>query len=290
MSLNRRDFIKTSALSFLSITTFACSFPRIKNYNIIPDYDASNSVFPSLTDRIELPKNYRYQTLISWGDNIFGGENFDILNPLKSNSKPEECFGYNNDFCAYFPINNSSEHGILCVNHEYPNPELMFSEEFLKDNYIEAAKIFMAALGCSIIEIKKINNDWQIVKNSKFNRRITPDTICQISGAVQGSARIHNKLNEADLAFGTFANCSGGKTPWNTYLTAEENFDTFFGGDFKDSSEAENLNYLDFSTKSKYHLENYFPRFNLEKTPNEANKFGYIVEIDPFSPTKTPVK
>ena len=34
-------------------------------------------------------------------------------------------FGYNNDFLGYFPIDGSNR-GLLAVNHEYTNEELMF--------------------------------------------------------------------------------------------------------------------------------------------------------------------
>ena len=38
-------------------------------------------------------------------------------------------FGYNNDYLGYLPMpgaTNPSHHGLLVVNHEYTNEELMF--------------------------------------------------------------------------------------------------------------------------------------------------------------------
>ena len=284
--INRREFLKVSAISFLSLSLKSCSSFFTKNI-----IEVDSGITPGVTDKIELLKNYNYQMVVSYGDNLFGEDNFNVSNPLNSKVKIQDCFGYNNDYCAYLPIDQSSEHGILCINNEYPSPKLMFSREVLKEHTAKAAEIAINSLGHSIFEVKKINGKWQMIKNSKFNRRITPEnTICEIRGYARGNKRLATKLHSANEALGTMANCSGGKTPWNTILTAEENFDDYFGGDFSKSTEKQNLKDLGFKKKSPYGVEKYFDRFNLAKNPNEANKFGYVVEIDPFNPSKAPIK
>jgi Bacterial protein of unknown function (DUF839) len=41
---------------------------------------------------------------------------------------------------------------------------------------------------------------------------------------------------------------------------------------------------------SELRWEDFDPRFDVAKTPNEANRFGYIVELNPWDPNSTPVK
>ena len=36
--------------------------------------------------------------------------------------------------------------------------------------------------------------------------------------------------------------------------------------------------------------ETFDPRFDLAKTPNEANRFGYVVELNPWDPNSAPIK
>ena len=89
-------------------------------------------------------------------------------------------------------------------------------------------------------------------------------------------------------SFGTFNNCAGGTTPWGTMLTAEENIQNYFIGDAGKGAEAAACKRYGITGKGRYaDWGRYFDRFNLDHEPNEPNRFGWIVEIDPYDPRHT---
>ena len=94
---------------------------------------------------------------------------------------------------------------------------------------------------------------------------------------------------------GTFANCAGGVTPWGTVLSGEENFNSYFGA----PEGAPPPNPVDADRFDRYGIalepgelkwEPFDPRFDVAKTPNEVNRFGYVIEVNPWDPSSTPVK
>ena len=81
-----------------------------------------------------------------------------------------------------------------------------------------------------------------------------------------------------------------GKTPWGTYLTCEENFNFYFSSSNKNKI---NKKLKRYSIKSKDRGYNWYKvdeRFDIAKEPNESNRVGYIVEIDPWNPQSVPKK
>jgi len=252
----------------------------------------------SLDTTDHVPEGYERQVMVRWGDRL--AADAPAFDPAKLTAAGQaKQFGYNCDFIGYLPLprgSQNSAHGLLVVNHEYTNSNLMFAglgsgrTANLKTSK-EQAKVELAAHGVSIVEIKRVKGRWQVVANSKYNRRITGQTPMRLSGPAAGHAKLKTSADPTGTrVLGTLNNCAGGVTPWGTLLTAEENFNGYFGGDAAKLPEAEAYKRYGISQNSWYGWASHFDRFNVEKEPNEPHRFGWVVEIDPYEPASTPVK
>ena len=238
---------------------------------------------------------YSVQVLMRQGDPIRKGA--PPYRPGKQTASDQKSqFGTDNDFIAYMPLprgSNNSNHGLLGVNHESHRPELCFPGfDPAKPLTREQCEVQMAAQGFTVIEIAKENNAWRLVGDSKYNRRISADAAMRISGPAAGSARMRTRADPSGTrSLGTFSNCAGGITPWGTMLTAEENIRYYFRGDPRKGPEAAARKRYEISG-SGYYVDwgRYVDRFDMDKEPNEPNRFGWIVEIDPYDPHHTSVK
>jgi uncharacterized protein len=129
------------------------------------------------------------------------------------------------------------------------------------------------------------------VVDSPFNRRITHLTPMTISGPAAGHALLQTADDPAGTTvLGTMNNCGAGKTPWGTYLTCEENFNGYFGSSDAALAVTPEMERYGVGVEGRYAYEKFDARFDLAKTPNEPNRFGYIVEIDPSKADSMPVK
>jgi len=247
-----------------------------------------------ITTSHRISEGYDAQVLIRWGDDVVGGARPFDPNALTHEDQSRQ-FGYNCDFIAFMPLpagSTNSDHGLLCVNHEYTNPELMFTGVTSQRELTrEQVEIEMAAHGHGVVEIKKSGRGWETVKNSRYNRRITADqTTFAISGPAAGHRRMRTSADPSGTrVIGTINNCAGGFTPWGTVLVAEENFNLYFQGDPAKTPENRNLSRYGFGDP-RYAWGKYDTRFDIEKEPNEANRFGWVCEFDPYDPSSTPVK
>ncbi|MGE0151861.1 MAG: PhoX family phosphatase [Reyranellaceae bacterium] len=240
-------------------------------------------------------KGYSADVLIRWGDPVTAGApGFD---PARQSPAAQAAqFGYNNDYLAYLPLplgSNSSESGLLWVNHEYTNTGLMFPGVDGKGEKVtrEMVEIELNAHGGSVVEVRKSGGKWQAVRDSRYNRRITMNTPMRVSGPAAGHERMVTQADPTGRrVLGTLNNCGGGKTPWGTVLTAEENFHQYFAGDITRTAEAGNYARYGVGRSVYSWWARNVDRFDIGKEAREANRFGWVVEIDPYDPASTPVK
>ena len=240
------------------------------------------------TDGIVVPKGYRWAVLAAWGDPINGKFpviSYDVINTPEQQAKQ---FGMHHDGCAFFPDQGSSSKGLWVVNHEYTDDGLLHPDG-MKNWSLEKVRKSQAAHGVTIAHIQKDEKgSWQVV-SGPYTRRITGYTPCAISGPAAGSKYLQTASDpKGRLALGTINNCANGVTPWGTYLTCEENINGYFVKKGKVSKEEQRIgiNAKGFG----YRWEEFDDRFNVDLNPNEPNRFGWVVEIDPRNPDQAPIK
>ena len=211
-------------------------------------------LLPSEKDDLLVANGLDYHTIIKWGDKI----------------SDTDTFGFNNDFTCFIPFDDTNpKDGLLWVNHEYVNP--LFVSDFnpnkhavpSKHRTIEQIDKEMYNVGGSIVRIREENGIWKIVKNDPYNRRITAQTPMKLNW--------DTPIKGKTTVIGTHSNCSGGITPWKTFLTCEENYDNFFGETEYDQ------NNIASHRPSTEGWENFY------KYPPEH--YGWVVEVNPTDGT-----
>ncbi|OUQ85849.1 hypothetical protein B5G50_24685 [Brevibacillus brevis] len=256
MDVNRRQFLTYLGVGTAALASVATGIPALaaggtlsgktadhlfgldtKKHNFNPKF---KEIHPTTKDDVVLPDGFKYDVVASYGDKI---------------NAAGDTFGFNNDFTCFLPIEGKSDHGLLWVNHEYLGELEYYVNSYdnlnadADDNKRtpEQIKKYLYALGGSIIEIKKENGSWKLISNSEYGRRVSGLTKHVLTGPAASIAK---------EVTGTFANCSGGVTMWNTILSCEEN-------------------YMDVVGDCKL---------------PEAEHYGWVVEVDPFDPKSTPKK
>ena len=247
-------------------------------------------------DTVQVPSGYTAEVLISWGDPVSNGPAFkqDASNSAADQARQ---WGMNNDGMVYFPI-LGSQPGLLVQNNEYTDDGLLFSDGIANWSQEKTNKC-LNAHGVSIIEITKRSGfpwdrrrrrgEWDVVRPSPFARRITGMTPINIGGPAAGDPRLATTADPAGTrVLGTLNNCAMGFTPWGTYLACEENFNGFFQKTLPKPPVENRYGIAAFGSGTRLYTTDM--RFNADVEINEPNRFGWVVEIDPFKPNSTPVK
>ena len=256
------------------------------------------SVPVSLADEVVVPKGYTAEVLIAWGDPVSHGPAFkqDASNTAVEQARQ---WGMHNDGLVYFPIARS-QRGLLVQNHEYTDDGLLFPDGV--NNWTqEKTNKSLNAHGVSIIEVsrrpgfsfdwrrRQDKRKWEVVRPSRFARRITGMTPIEIGGPAGGDSRLVTSEDPTGRrVLGTLNNCAMGFTPWGTYLACEENFNGYFQKNGPQTTLEKRYGITAAGFGYLWHTTD--KRFRVDEEPNEPNRFGWVVEIDPFKPHSTPVK
>lgn len=252
------------------------------------------AVAPNSEDAVVIPAGYQQSVVIRWGDPILqGAPAFDVN--AQTGAAQRGQFGFNNDFAGLLPIPGQPNRFLLVTNFEYVSPQFMFpgydAERPTRDQF----DVEIAAVGMGVVEVERTQQGLKPVLG-RYNRRITADTPFTLTGPAAGCEFVRTTADpDGRTVAGTFANCSGGVTPWGTVLSGEENWHTYFGA----AEGAPRPNPVDADRRDRYGIaaepselrwETFDPRFDLSREPNEVNRFGYVVELNPWDPASVPVK
>ncbi len=254
------------------------------------------SVPVSSADDVVVPKGYTAEVLIAWGDPVSNGPAFkqDASNSAADQARQ---WGMHNDGLVYFPI-VGSQRGLIVQNNEYTDDGLLFPDGV--NNWTqEKTNKSLNAHGVSIIEVtkrtgfpwdwKRRRGKWDVVRPSPFARRITGMTPIEIGGPAAGDPRLMTSDDPTGRrVLGTLNNCAMGFTPWGTYLACEENFNGYFRKNGAQTNLEKRYGITAAGFGYLWHTTD--KRFRVDEEPNEPNRFGWVVEIDPFRPHSTPVK
>ena len=241
-------------------------------------------------DRVTVPEGYTATPFMPWGEPVGVPGNMPAFKDDASNSAADQAvqMGMHHDGLHYFPFEGSSTHGLLVMNHEYADDGLLHAGG-MEPWTPEKVKKCQAAHGISVIEIEMKGGRWQAVRPSRYARRFTSNTPFALGGPAAGHALMKTAADPGGrLVLGTINNCASGITPWGTYLSGEENFAGYFSS--ADQPTAHERRWGIRKNGYGYRWQEHDERFDTVHNPNEPNRFGWVVEVDPHDPQSMPVK
>ena len=259
-----------------------------------PPLEEFDEVSAGMDGQVHWPaRTHECDLVIAWGDPIDSGAPEWEQGQTTPGAQARQ-FGDSCDFIAYSPLpkgTDSCVHGLLTVNHEFTRADTMFVGHSDPTDPDRVATE-MAGHGMSVVAVRRTEAGWAPDLANPLNRRITLSTPFEIVGPARGSDRMKTpKDPTGTLALGTLANCAGGFTPWGTVLSGEENIHVHWTpGGPKDHPESDSRAAMKIGRRQYWHFSVVDDRFDLAVAPTEPNRFGWVVEVDPYDPDAMPRK
>lgn len=284
----------------------------------------------SLADVVTVAAGYNVTVLYRLGDPIASGVAAYANNGTDTNFAQRA--GDHHDGMTYFglsatgstPDSTSNARGLLAMNHENITASYLHTAGQTSVGGVRPEAEALKEIEChgvSVIEVVRTSGTWSYVQASPLNRRITPLTPTAFNGPVRGNAILRTVFSPTGVAGrGTINNCANGTMPWNTYLTAEENWAGYFRRSTGDVAARGGATAKVNVSLARYGIpegragnnswatvvpadptSTNYAKWNITVNPaaaadgtgdfrNEAFQYGWIVEIDPFDPASTPRK
>jgi len=320
--VSRRAFLKSSAAGAVALAGVGTVTGVASSAEAAPAPTGDIGFLPvpantaPMTDAVTVPQGYTARVLVAWGDSLTNAPHWDPAGAIDEATQLR-CFGAHTDGMHYFafpPGEHGSERnrahrkntignakGLLVVNHEYVDPGLVSNtlDYALAPLTLDMVRAQQAGHGVSVVELEKKGERkgtqdggrFEIKRTSGFNRRITGNTPCKISGPAAGHPMLQTAADPSgNEVLGTLNDCAHGYTPWGTYLACEENFNGYFGSKAALAQTSHERRYGITSSGFGYRWHEVDERFDVNVHRNEPNRFGWVVEVDPFDPGSKPVK
>lgn len=287
-AMSRRGFLGVLAMG--SAAAAMGSLPGVARAMSSTSRFAFTPVDIATDATVHVPAGYSWKPLAQWGQPLFSdAPAFDPATGVTAAGQAR-AFGENTDGMELFNIGGRQ---VIAVNHEYVNLEFNLPgrpDEGMPQN-ADDVMLLQNAQGVSVMEVAQGADGWAIAVDSPFNRRITNNTPMMLTGPAAGHDLMKTAADPTGTqVLGTMNNCGSGRTPWGTYLTCEENFNGYFGSMNAELALPAGFDRYGIGVEGRYAYEKFDARFDLATTPNEPNRFGYVVEINPADPASVPVK
>ena len=276
----------------------------------VPPTLGFESLPTSMTDACVVPAGYVAHVLGAWGTPL--NDQAAAWDPNGNNTSNDllNSTGMHHDGMHFFPLENSSTEGLLVVNHEYIDAAALHPAGPTRvdgKRPAEEARKEINAHGVAVMHVRLNAGKWEIVRNSRYNRRFTSATPMNLGGPLAGTDLVRTPFStDGKQVRGTNNNCGNGFTPWGTYVTAEENWAACFVNTGVRPADQVRVGVPTATTRYGWDTaagdateqNGEFARFNVTPTGadwradwrNEVNGFGYLVEIDPYDPASVATK
>ncbi len=261
-----------------------CAVPGVRRATAL----GFQSVPPATTDSVRVPPGYTATPLAAWGEPVGVLGQMPLWKADASNSAAEQALqlGMHHDGLQFYSL-DGSRRGLLVINHEYTDDGLLHPGGMQPWTADKVAKA-QAAHGVAVVEVALQGGRWNLVQPSRYARRITAQTPFAIQGPAAGHVLMKTSADPSgQRVLGTISNCGCGQTPWGTFLSGEENWAGYFLPSDRPTAHERRWG---IAKNNWYRWFEHDLRFDTVRHPNEPNRFGWVVEIDPMDPNSTPIK